>query len=197
LTIIGPAVSPEPSPTQPTDAQLARRVLACGLAGAEGEEAELYRRFAPRVRLYGLRHLREEHAAADLVQRVLLLTIEKLRAGAVREPERIASFVLGVARMTAREMRRGAGREIPLPEEMAGREDLTHQPPEPLARDHLSRCLGELRERDRTVVVLTYYQEQDAREIAAALGLKEGHVRVVRHRAIGRLRECMGLEEES
>jgi RNA polymerase sigma-70 factor (ECF subfamily) len=190
-------VSPEPSPTESTDAQLARRVLASGLDGTEGEEAELYRRFAPRVRLYGLRHLRDEHAAADLAQRVLLLTIEKLRAGAVRDPERIASFVLGVARMTALEMRRGAGRELPIAEEMAGRVDPSHQSPEPLVRDHLSRCLGALRERERSVVVLTYYQEQSARQIATALGLKEGHVRVVRHRAIGRLRECMGLEDES
>jgi RNA polymerase sigma-70 factor (ECF subfamily) len=190
-------VSPEPSPAEPTDAQLARGVLASGCDGAAAEEAELYRRFAPRVRLYGLRHLRDEHAAADLAQRVLLLTIEKLRAGAVREPERIGSFVLGVARLTAGEMRRGVQREIPLPPEVASRPDLTHTPPEPLVRGHLSRCLGELRERERSVVVLTYYQELSAREVAAALGLKEGHVRVVRHRAIGRLRECMGLENLS
>ena len=44
-------------------------------------ETELYRRLAPRVRLYGLRHLREPHAAADLVQQVLLMTLERLRAG--------------------------------------------------------------------------------------------------------------------
>jgi hypothetical protein len=79
--IIGPAVSREQSPAEPTDAHLARRVIASGPDGAEPEEAELYRRFAPRVRLYGLRHLGDEHAAADLVQRVLLLTIEKLRRG--------------------------------------------------------------------------------------------------------------------
>jgi RNA polymerase sigma-70 factor, ECF subfamily len=172
----------------------ARRVIASGSGGAEAEEAELYRRFAPRVRLYGLRHLRDGHAAADLVQRVLLLTIEKLRAGAVRDPGRIASFVLGAARLTAGEMRRGRQREIPLPAEMAVRPD--HPPSEPLARDHLSRCLGELRERERSVVVLTYYQEQSAQDIGDALGLKEGHIRVLRHRAIGQLRSCMGLEEE-
>jgi len=189
-------VSRERSPVEPTDAHLARRVIASGAGGAEPEEAELYRRFAPRVRLYGLRHVGDEHAAADLVQRVLLLTIQKLRAGAVRDPERIASFVLGVARMTAGEMRRGTHREIPLPAEMAERPDRAFQPSEPLARDHLSRCLGELRERERSVVVLTYYQELSAQEVGDALGLKEGHVRVLRHRAIRQLRSCMGLEGE-
>jgi RNA polymerase sigma-70 factor, ECF subfamily len=46
------------------------------------------------------------------------------------------------------------------------------------------------------VVVLTYYQEQGAQEIGVALGLEEGHVRVLRHRAIGQLRSCMGLEKK-
>ena len=73
-------------------------------------EAELYRRLAPRVRLYGLRHLRDRHAAADLVQQVLLMTLERLRAGKLREPERIASFVLGMCRMAVLEMRRGTRR---------------------------------------------------------------------------------------
>jgi RNA polymerase sigma-70 factor (ECF subfamily) len=45
-----------------------------------------------------------------------------------------------------------------------------------------------------TVVVLTYFQERSASEIADALGLKDGNVRVIRHRAIGRLRHCLGLE---
>lgn len=189
-------MSREQGSAEPTDAHLARQIIASGSGGAEPEEAELYRRFARRVRLYGLRHLRDEHAAADLVQRVLLLTIEKLRAGAVRDPERIASFVLGAARLTAGEMRRGRHREIPLPPEVAARPDRAFPPLEPLGRDHLSRCLGELRERERSVVVLTYYQEQSTQEIGNALGLKEGHVRVLRHRAIGQLRGCMGLEEE-
>lgn len=87
------------------DAALAARIAAGAAARDLAAEAELYRRLAPRVRLSGLRHLRDPHAAADLVQHVLLLAIERLRAGRVREPERIASYVLGAARMTALEMR--------------------------------------------------------------------------------------------
>ncbi len=65
-----------------SDGDLARAVVAArGSGSAEAAESELYRRFAPRVRLYGLRHLRDEDAARDLVQQVMLLTIEKLRSG--------------------------------------------------------------------------------------------------------------------
>jgi len=66
---------------------------------------------APRIRLYGLRHLRHEHAAEDLAQQVLITTLEALRAGRLREPEKLASFVLGSCRMTVLDLRRGAQRK--------------------------------------------------------------------------------------
>jgi len=92
------------------DGALARRVAAAGASPDAQAEGELYRRLARRARLYGLRHLRDEQAAADLAQQVLLTTLERLRAGEVREPDRIASFVLGMCRMTVLEMRRGTRR---------------------------------------------------------------------------------------
>ena len=93
-----------------SDEALARRV-AGGLPGlTDAEEAELYRRFAPRVRLNGSRHLRNDAAADDLAQDVLLLTIERLRAGEVRRPEEIGSFILGTSRMRAHSEHRIARR---------------------------------------------------------------------------------------
>ena len=73
-----------------SDGDLARWV-ASGDEEATLAEGELCRRLGPRVRLYGLRHLRDEAAAADLVQDVLVLTLVRLRAGRVREPDRLAS----------------------------------------------------------------------------------------------------------
>jgi RNA polymerase sigma-70 factor (ECF subfamily) len=200
LAAAGPLAENRPGPgsmhdlATKSDGDLARTVMSAEAGPRRAEEAELCRRLAPRVRLYGLRHLRDEDAAGELVQRVLLLTLEKLRAGAVREPERIASFVLGAARLTAQTLRRATRREEPL-DESRERPDV---PPgagtEPFARERLAGCLGELAERERTVVVLTYFQEQSTSEIASALGLKDGNVRVIRHRAIGRLRHCLGLQ---
>ena len=65
--------------------------------GDGAAETEFYRRLAPRVRLYGLKHLRDAQAASDLVQQVLMLTLERLRAGELRDPERLVSFVFGTA----------------------------------------------------------------------------------------------------
>src|SRR6186713_1766686 len=88
------------------DSDLARAITGGGPGLAEAAETELYRRFAPRVRLFGLRHLRDEDAARDLVQQVMLLTIEKLRGGLVRDVDQIASFVLGVSRTMAKDLKR-------------------------------------------------------------------------------------------
>ncbi|HEV7912335.1 MAG TPA: sigma factor, partial [Albitalea sp.] len=62
-----------------SDEALARRIAGGWPGSSDAEEAELYRRYAPRVRMYGRRHLRNDAAAEDLAQDVLLLTIERLR----------------------------------------------------------------------------------------------------------------------
>jgi RNA polymerase sigma-70 factor, ECF subfamily len=74
-----------------SDADLVDRI---GLGQDPVAEGELFRRMAPRIRLYGLRHLRNPHAADDLVQQVLITTLEALRAGRLREFNKLASFVL-------------------------------------------------------------------------------------------------------
>jgi RNA polymerase sigma-70 factor (ECF subfamily) len=192
------------------DAALARRVAGAGGRVDSQAESELYRRLARRVRLYGLRHLRDADAAADLVQQVLLTTVEGLRAGEVREPEKIASFVLGMCRMTVLEIRRGTWRREALLEKWApasagvtygeagttyGGAEMTYEAPEPLVldRERLTGCLGALAERERSVVLLSFFADKAADEVGAELGLTPGNVRVIRHRALGRLRECMEL----
>ena len=177
------------------DGALARRVAAARGGHDVQAEAELYRRLARRVRLYGLRHLRDEQAAADLVQQVLILTLERLRAGEVREPENIASFVLGTCRMTVLEMRRGERRRADLIARWSD-ESEAYEAPEPLALDpeRLAACLEALPERERSVVVMSFFADKETEALGAELGISAGNVRVIRHRALARLRECMGAD---
>ena len=89
------------------DADLAPRIAK----GDREAEAELCRRMGPRIQLYGLRHLRSPSAADDLVQQVLLKVLEALRATRLREPEKLAHFVLGTCRMTVMDLRRTGRRQ--------------------------------------------------------------------------------------
>ena len=163
-------------------------------AGDHGAEAELFRRMAPRIRLYGLRHLRDGYAADDLTQQVLITTLEALRAGRLREPEKLVSFILGTCRMTVLDLRRNSQRREGLLERF-GADLLAPVAPSMPRLDHeeLTRCLQNLKERERTVVVLTFYDEQTGADVAGFLGVSEANVRVIRHRAIHQLRDCMGV----
>jgi RNA polymerase sigma factor (sigma-70 family) len=57
--------------------------------------------------------------------------------------------------------------------------------------DRLDACLATLAERERMVVLLTFYSERPSPEIARTLNVSDGNVRVIRSRAIARLRACM------
>jgi RNA polymerase sigma-70 factor, ECF subfamily len=178
------------------DAELARRVTAAAPGDASEAEAELYARLAPRVRLYGLRHLRDPQSAADLTQQVLLMTIERLRDGKVKEPDRLASYVLGMCRMVVLDIRRGGRRRERVLRQFAGDVPIGANAPElRLDAERLTTCLTRLAERERTVLVLAFHSERSAHEVGQELGLTAANVRVIRHRALVRLRACLEGEE--
>jgi len=174
------------------DAVLVRRIIAAAPAVDGQAEAELCRRFGPRVRLYGLKHLRDPAAAADLVQDVLMLTLQRLRAGRVREPERIVSFMLGTCRQMVIDLRRGQNRRQRLLETFAGDVPISEfAPAPPLDAERLRPCLERLTERERTVVLMSFYDGRSAAEVARELQLSTANVRVIRHRSLRRLRGCL------
>lgn len=174
-----------------SDAGLVARI---GSGTDRDAEAELFRRMAPRVRLYGLRHLRAHHAADDLAQQVLLTVLLALREGRLREPEKLASFVLGTARMTVLDLRRGAQRKQQLLEKFGHIFDISVELSTlPLDAGQLTRCMQTLKERERVVVIMSFYDEKTGADVAGSLGVSEANVRVLRHRAIHQLRDCMGV----
>lgn len=174
------------------EAQLARCIADAPAGAATEAEARLYRLLAPRARRYGLRHLRDEHAAADLMQHVMTLTLEQLRSGALRDPERVVSFVLGACRMTVLEMRRGGLRREALLARYGDALSIADiaEPPR-LDHDRMADCLQRLAERERSVLVMSFYEERSSDEVANMLGLSPGNVRVIRHRGIAKLRTCL------
>jgi RNA polymerase sigma-70 factor (ECF subfamily) len=177
--------------TSLSDAALAQRVGQAAPDTDAEAEAELCRRMAPRVRLYGLRHLGNEAAAADLMQQVMLMMIERLRAGSLREPERLASFVFGICRMVVLDLRRGQARRDRLLETYGEALRPPEAPPPNVDHVRLAHCLERLPERERTVLLLTFYDDTPAGTLARELDLSPANVRVIRHRALEHLRACV------
>lgn len=160
-------------------------------SGDRDAEAEVCRRFAPRIRLYGLKHLRDEDRAAELVQLVLVAVIEALRAGRVEEPQHLDRFVLGTCRHIAARVRAADRRAEPI--ENHALEQLGAVLPATDALDFgaLSNCIQRLDARSRSVLFMSFYRDKSADEIASVLETTAGNVRVVRHRAMTELRHCM------
>jgi RNA polymerase sigma-70 factor (ECF subfamily) len=171
---------------EPGDDELVPRIAAGGEAGRAAEEL-LCRRFAPRVRLYGLRHLRDADRAAELVQVVLLAVLQAARAGRIDEPARLDRYVLGTCRHAAARLRATDRRTEPAGE----LDDVIGPPPPAIELGGLVRCITHLDERAREVLVLTFQHDRSADEIAGLLAITAGNVRVVRHRALASLRRCL------
>jgi RNA polymerase sigma-70 factor (ECF subfamily) len=176
---------------QESDGQVVRRVgERADLARARDAEAELCRRFAPRVRLYGLRHLRDEDRARDLVQAVLEALIHAARAGRVENLEHVDRFVLGTCRNVTLRVRATEARVIPTDPSDLDVESVA-PPVDRVETGALMRCMATLVARARTVVFLSFHEDKAADEIGVALGTTPGNVRVLRHRAIAQLRSCL------
>ena len=179
----------------PSNAELARSVQAGG-AGAGAAEAELCRRFWQRARLYGLRHLRGVTEAEDLAQQVMEVTLTALRGGRVDDLELVDRYVLGVCRNVAHALRRSGDKARKAAERLALEPaPALEQPPEPPwgkeSVEHLTLCLGGLSQREQRVVHLSFAEWQSSAEVAEKLEVAPGNIRVIRHRALRKLRECM------
>lgn len=156
------------------------------------DERELCVQYAPRIRAYGLRHLRDASAADDLVQHVLLSVVRALRDGRIEDTTRIGAYILGTARNAAKDLRRGELRQQRIADADAAVAIREYLPSHAgVDRLRLEACLGELEPRDVTIVLASFVEERDAEEIGGLMQLSPGNVRVIRHRALARLQSCI------
>jgi len=94
--------------------------------------------------------------------------------------------------MTVADQRRTERRRIDLLERYAGDVPMAdiHVAPR-LDHHRVADCLDRLPERERSILVMTFYDDAPADRIAGQLGLSAGNVRVIRHRGLDKLRRCV------
>lgn len=133
---------------------------------------------------------RRAERTADVTQEVFLVVIDAMRRGRIEQPDRLGAFVLATCRHMVWDENRGEGRRRrPLPE--LGPDAVELPAVTEVDRFRLERCVMALAERELGVVVLTYIEDWPPERIATAFGTTTGNVRVIRHRAMTRLRACM------
>lgn len=157
------------------------------------DEREVCRRLAPAIRAFARRRLRGP-AAEDFTQDALVVLVGALRAGRIDDPSRVAGFALGVCRHLASDRAKMRDRRRELLERYGATElvdDVRWDETPSVARDHLEDCVSQLSARARTLVRATFYEGDADAVIAESLGLTVQNVRVVRHRTLAALRECL------
>lgn len=173
-------------------AALASRIAA----GDRDAEEELVQRYSRGVTVILSQTISDRTLVEDLRQEAFRMIIEKVRAGELRDPERLPGFVCNLARNLAIGQHRRASRRG----ETVGLEEVSAQPSRVLSpfdqvlrRESaglMRRVLEELpTERDRRILYCFYVLEQDKASICAELGLSSLHFNRVLHRARERFRE--------
>jgi len=172
------------------DASSRRSDLPARIAGGEPlAEAELVERFRPGL-LVMLRHrLRDRHLAEDACQDTLRIAIENLRIGALREPERLAAYLCGIAANVARREYRRLKRAAPDGVRVEVVAEATAPSGESALElrersERIRRVLLSLSARDRELLSDFYLREREKSDVCRRLGLSPDQFDVVKFRAL-------------
>ncbi len=131
------------------------------------------------------------HDAEDAVQEAWLDFVRKRES--IPERVEIARWLFGFVRAAVSRVQRAALREAPLPDDPPDAE-VDKAVLEVLAREEnerLAQALAGLSTVEQDVV-LAFLDGREASEVAAQLGLQAGHVRVLKHRALQKLKLALG-----
>jgi RNA polymerase sigma-70 factor (ECF subfamily) len=156
--------------------------------GDPAAEEAFVRLFGERVGVMMLVRTRDRETARDLTQDVMLAAWRAIRNGQLRHPERLAPFVLGIARNVANNHMRVRAAEPSLEPLNEATESIAAPDQESAAtRALVAAALRHLGPADRRVLVLTLVHGLNPRDIAARLGLGAEVVRARKSRALKRI----------
>lgn len=165
--------------------------LVC--AGNAAAEEAVARHFSRRVYALALARLHNHELARDMAQDVLLAVILALRAGRLREPDRIDSFVLSTARNLIAGHFRKESRTPALEEvtESMSAPAIEHFLDVEARRRALRTALARLSELDQRILRLNLIEQLRPEQIAGITGLSADSVRQRKSRALRKLGESI------
>lgn len=185
-----PVVAAPPPLAAPSDAELLQR---CREHDAEAWNL-LVKRYERLVYSVALRNGLSTEDAADVTQTTFVALIDSLER--LREEDRLASWLMTVARRQAWRVRNSARRTLPLDPQM----DVIEDPIEDWgATTALHDALGTLGGTCRDLLLALYFEpdEPSYAEIAERLGRSIGGIGPLRGRCLGKLRTILIEQEEA
>ena len=156
-----------------------------------GRLGELYRQHAPDAARLAYLITGDRALAEDLVQEAFVRMFGRFRD--LRNPDAFGAYL----RKTVVNLSRSHFRRVRVERDYLQRQRVGTVAPEPElgARDEMWRALHRLSERQRTAIVLRYYEDLSEAETADAMRCPVGTVKSLVSRGIERLRQEMARDE--
>jgi RNA polymerase sigma-70 factor (ECF subfamily) len=139
--------------------------------------------------------MRSREAVDDIRQETLMRVLRNLRSGVIEHPERFGSYVNSVCSNVMLELFRKDSRWSQFPEEgpeiESGESGVETQMMDDERRELVRQALDELSSKDRNLLHRIFLDEEDKDAVCKEFGVTREHLRVLLHRARGRLRATM------
>ncbi len=188
--------------TDPTEAEVAEQLVVRILAGDRQAEQSMVERYQRGLRFMLQRQVDNHALVEDIAQETWRIVLEKVRANELRQPQKLAAFIVQIGRNQLLMHFRRKQSKNHSDEDAINRIVDESAQPEKLAEQHhlkliVRQLLDELNtERDRQLLQRFYLQEHDKPSICQALELSETHFNRVLFRARQRFRELWLAHEE-
>jgi RNA polymerase sigma-70 factor (ECF subfamily) len=164
---------------------LVRRIQA----GDQTAEEDLATFYSRRVYSIAVCRIRDREAAKDLTQEILMAVLSALRAGRLREGEKLAAFIQGTARNIISNYMRSCARytECPISEFELYTTDFVEEVESADRRRLIGQELAACSPTDRQILHMSLVNGDSMSEIAEKLHLSHDAVRARRSRLIKKL----------
>ena len=165
-----------------------------------GEFADIYNYYFPRIYNYVHYRVDDFHAADDLVSQIFEKLFSKLQYYQL-EKAAFSAWLFSIARNTITDYYRSQKRTQGTSLEITA--DLADPNPEPVdlvilneTQQHLQKALANLNQRERDIIALKFWSDSSNKEIARFMGVSESNTGIILFRTMRRLRiilESQGL----
>jgi RNA polymerase sigma-70 factor (ECF subfamily) len=162
-------------------------------------EEHFARYFGNLIRIKAGIRMRSRESLEDVRQETLLRVLRNLRKGVIEHPERFGAYVNSVCSNVMLEHFRGDSRWSQFPDEGPELESGESGVESSLLQDErrvmVRQALDELPVKDRQLLHRIFLDEEDKDAVCDEFGVTREHLRVLLHRARGRLRATMRRAE--
>lgn len=155
---------------------------------------EIFRNYHDRVEHFIFGKVCDKFLAEDLTSVTFLKVYEKL-ATFDESKASISTWIFTIANNTVIDYYRTNKVSEEIPEEIAADSNLDETILQEEMLDELAEALGQLKERERDLLIMRYYYNMSLKDIALKLGMSYANVKIVHQKALFKMRSLVKIDD--